>query len=154
MIYHLMYGRGQTTPCPMCTMWIDGYNGVAHHISQNMDFAIVAAAEPPALRAHARTRGWGNLRLLSAGEGSTFKYDLGSEDEQGNQNSTMSVFTRDTDGVLRHFYSVHPRLSADIKERGIDLMTPVYNLMDLTLQGRDNWYAKLDYGRLTSIRTP
>jgi predicted dithiol-disulfide oxidoreductase (DUF899 family) len=32
------------------------------------------------------------------------------------------------------------------KERGIDLMTPVYNLMDLTPQGRDNWYAKLDYG--------
>ena len=28
----------------MCTLWIDGINGVAHHIAQNVDFAIVAAA--------------------------------------------------------------------------------------------------------------
>src|SRR3954469_20994782 len=79
VIYHLMYGKRQTNPCPMCTMWIDGYNGVAHHIARKVDFAIVAAADPPALRAHARQRGWHNLRLLSTGEGSTFKYDLGSE---------------------------------------------------------------------------
>lgn len=153
VIYHLMYGKRQTTPCPMCTMWIDGYNGVARHIYQNIDFAIVAAAEPPELRAHARARGWRNLRLLSTGEGSTFKYDLNSEDEEGNQDSTLSVFTRDAaDGTLRHFYSVHPRMGTDIKERGIDLLTPVYNLMDLTPQGRGDWYAKLDYGGLTSIR--
>ena len=56
VIYHLMYGKRQTTPCPMCTLWVDGYNGVAHHIAQRVDFAIVAAADPPALRAHARRR--------------------------------------------------------------------------------------------------
>jgi predicted dithiol-disulfide oxidoreductase (DUF899 family) len=78
VIYHLMYGKRQTKPCPMCTAWIDGINGVAHHIAQNIDFAIVAAADPVALRAHARARGWNRLRLLSAGD-STFKYDLGSE---------------------------------------------------------------------------
>ena len=38
----------------MCTMWIDGYNGVAHHLAQNLDFVIVAAAEPQALREQAR----------------------------------------------------------------------------------------------------
>src|ERR1700757_4026779 len=35
VIYHLMYGKLQTKPCPMCTAWIDGINGVAHHIAQN-----------------------------------------------------------------------------------------------------------------------
>src|SRR5207237_4520040 len=83
VIYHLMYGKCQTKPCPMCTAWIDGINGVAHHIAQNVDFAIVAAADPAASRAHARARGWNRLRLLSAGD-STFKYDLGSEDREGN----------------------------------------------------------------------
>ena len=141
-----MYGKRQTNPCPMCTLWIDGYNGVAHHIAQRVDFAIVAAADLPLLRAHARRRSWHNLRLLSAGEGSTFKYDLGSEDSEGNQDSTISVFTRDTDGTLRHFYTAHPRMDSNIKERGIDLLTPVYNLLDLTPQGRGNWYAELDYG--------
>ena len=145
VIYQFMYGKKQTNPCPMCTLWIDGYNGAAHHLARNLDFAIVAAADLPALRAHGRRRGWNNLRLLSAGE-NTFKYDLGSEDREGNQDSTMSVFTRDAAGTLRHFYSAHPWLAADVRERGIDLLTPVYNMLDLTPQGRGNWYASLDYG--------
>ncbi|WP_210578563.1 DUF899 family protein [Streptomyces sp. GESEQ-4] len=67
VVYHLMYGKKQTEPCPMCTMRCDGFNGVARHIAQNVDLAIVAAADLPALRAHARNRKRTNLRLLSAG---------------------------------------------------------------------------------------
>src|SRR5215467_7247047 len=115
VIYHFMYGNRQTSPCPMCTLWIDGINGVAHHIAQNVDFAIVAAADPPALRAHARNRGWNKLRLLSAGD-SAFKYDLGSEDREGRQDSTLSVFGKDAKGAVRHFYTAHPWMSPDIKE--------------------------------------
>jgi predicted dithiol-disulfide oxidoreductase (DUF899 family) len=146
VVYHFMYGKRQTSPCPMCTLWIDGFNGVAHHLAENVDFAIVAAADPPTLRAHARTRGWNKLRLLSAGA-STFKYDLGSEDREGDQDSTVSVFTRDGDGTLRHFYSAHPGMAPDIRERGLDLLCPAYNILDLTPQGRGDWYAKLDYAR-------
>jgi predicted dithiol-disulfide oxidoreductase (DUF899 family) len=145
VIYHLMFGKKQTRPCPMCTAWIDGYNGIAHHLARNVDVAIVAAAEPATLRAFARERGWDKLRLLSAGD-STFKYDLGSEDREGGQDSTISVFTRDSDGTLRHFYSGHPWLAPDVKERGIDELTPIWNLMDLTPQGRGTFYTSLDYG--------
>jgi predicted dithiol-disulfide oxidoreductase (DUF899 family) len=144
VVYHLMYGRKQANPCPMCTMWIDGFNGVARHLAQNVDLAIVAAADLPALRQHARNRGWDNLRLLSCGT-STFKYDLLSEDAEGNQDSTISVFTRDSDGTLRHVYSAHPWMAEEIKQRGIDLLTPVYNVLDLTPEGRDDWYAELTY---------
>ena len=144
LIYHLMYGKRQTKPFPMCTAWIDGMNGVAQHVAQNVDFAIAAAAQLPALRAHGRDRGWNRLRLLSAGD-STFKYDLGSEDREGNQDSTISVFTRDGNGVVYHFYTAHPWMSPEIKERGIDLMSPIWHLLDLTPQGRGNWYAKLEY---------
>lgn len=153
VIYHLMFGKKQTRPCPMCTAWIDGYNGIAHHLAQNVDVAIVAAAEPATLRAYARERGWDNLRLLSAGD-STFKYDLGSEDREGGQDSTISVFTRDSDGTLRHFYSGHPWLAPDIKERGIDELTPIWNLMDLTPQGRGKFYASLDYGTKVKAARP
>ena len=145
VIYHLMYGKKQMKPCPMCTLWMDGFNGVAHHVAQNADLAIVAAAGVPELRAHARNSGWNHLRLLSCGSNS-FKLDLRSEDEEGRQDSTVSVFTKDGDGKLRHFYSAHPSMGSEIKERGIDLLTPVYNLLDLTPRGRGNWYAKLDYG--------
>jgi len=145
VIYHFMYGKKQTVACPMCTAWIDSFNGVAHHLAQNVDLAIVAAADPATLRAHARNRGWDKLRLLSAGD-STFKYDLGSEDGEGHQDSTISVFTRDSDGTLRHFYSGHPWLADDVKERGIDELIPVWNMLDLTPQGRGKWYASLEYG--------
>jgi predicted dithiol-disulfide oxidoreductase (DUF899 family) len=56
-------------------------NGVAQPIAQNIDVAVVAAADPKALRDHARARGWNNVRLVSAGS-NTFKYDLGSEDDK------------------------------------------------------------------------
>src|SRR3954447_7410265 len=90
VIYHFLYGKRQTTACPICTMLIDGLTGVAHHLAENLNLAIVAAADPKTLRAHARKRGWNRLRLLSAGEGSTFKYDLGSEDHEGHQDSEVS----------------------------------------------------------------
>ena len=144
VIYHLMYGKAQTSPCPMCTMWLDGFNGVAHHVAANADFAVVAAADVPTLRAHARNRGWNRLRVLSCGE-NTFKYDLRSEEADGAQDSTVSVFTLDADGSPRHSYTAHPRLSADIDQRGIDLLAPVWHLLDLTPQGRGDWYAQLDY---------
>lgn len=150
VIYHFMYGKKQTTACPMCTAWIDGYNGIAHHLAQNVDFAVVAAADLPTLREYARNRNWNNLRLLSAGE-SSFKYDLGSEDSEGHQDSTISVFTQDKDGTLRHFYSGHPWLAEDIRERGIDEMSPIWNVLDLTPQGRGSWYASLNYG--TKVQT-
>jgi predicted dithiol-disulfide oxidoreductase (DUF899 family) len=145
VVYHFMFGKKQTSPCPMCTAWIDSFNGVAHHLAQNLDLAIVAAADPPTLRAFARERGWNRLRLLSAGD-STFKYDLGSEDREGGQDSTISVFTRDADGTLRHFYSGHPWLAEDVRERGIDELNPVWNMMDLMPQGRGSFYASLEYG--------
>jgi predicted dithiol-disulfide oxidoreductase (DUF899 family) len=145
VIYHFMFGKNQTKPCPMCTAWIDAFNGIAHHLAQNVDLAIVAASDPATLRAYARERGWNRLRLLSAGE-STFKYDLGSEDREGHQDSTISVFTRGADRTLRHFYSGHPWLADDIKERGIDELNPIWNFLDLTPQGRGKFYASLDYG--------
>ena len=145
VVYHFMYGKRQSKACPMCTAWLDGANGVAHHLAQNLDFAVVAAADVPTLRAYARSRGWDKLRLLSAGD-STFKYDFGSENREGAQDSTVSVFTRDTDGTLRHFYSAHPWMAPDVKERGIDLLAPIWHVMDLTPQGRGNWYASLAYG--------
>jgi predicted dithiol-disulfide oxidoreductase (DUF899 family) len=144
VVYHFMYGKKQSKPCPMCTMLIDGWEGVAHHVAQNADVVIVAAADPTTLRAHARKRGWYNLRLLSCGD-NTFKYDFGSEDREGGQDSTLSVFTKDGDGTLRHFYTVHPWLSQEVKERGMDLVFPVYNILDLTPQGRGNWYGSFDY---------
>jgi predicted dithiol-disulfide oxidoreductase (DUF899 family) len=144
IVYHFMFGKAQTEPCPLCTMWIDGYDAVAPHLLQNADLVIVAAADPEALRAHAASRGWRNLRLLSAGD-STFKFDLGSEEPDGTQTEWISVFTRDGDGNVRHVFSKGAQLADDRRERGIDLLSPVWHLLDLTPGGRGEWYPSLRY---------
>ena len=144
VVYHLMYGKAQTEPCPLCTMWIDGYNAAAPHLAPNVDFAVVAAADPAALAAHAASRGWNNLRLLSAGD-STFKYDLGSEEADGTQTEWVSVFTRDDAGHLCHLYSKGAQMADDRRERGIDLLSPVWHLLDLSPNGRGDWYPSLSY---------
>ena len=144
VVYHLMFGKLQTVPCPMCTMWIDGLNGVARHLAQNVDFVVVAAADPSELRAHARARGWHHVRLLSSGT-STFHSDLGAEDDEGWQDSTVSVFTLEPDGTPRHFYTSHPHFDEEVRERGIDLFAPAWHILDLTPAGRGDWYAGLDY---------
>jgi predicted dithiol-disulfide oxidoreductase (DUF899 family) len=144
VVYHLMLGKAQMSPCPMCSMWIDGFDAVATHLAQNVDLVIAAAADPGPLRDHARSRGWDRLRLLSCSD-NTFKYDLGSEDGAGNQDSTVSVFTLGPDGSVRHFYSAHPTMGPDINQRGIDLLSPVWHILDLTPPGRGDWYAQLEY---------
>ncbi len=34
---------------------------------------------------------------------------------------------------------------SDIQERGIDLLSPIWHMLDLTPQGRGDWYTKLEY---------
>ena len=144
VLYHFMFGKAQVEPCPLCTMWIDGYNAAAPHLAENVDFAVVAAAEPGAIRSHAEGRGWKNLRLLSA-RNTTFKYDLGSEEADGAQTEWISVFMLGGDGTVRHLYSKGAQMADDRRERGIDLLNPVWHLLDLTPDGRSDWYPSLNY---------
>jgi len=145
IVFQLMYGKAQTQPCPMCTMWLDGLDGVAGHLAENVDLVVVAAADIQPLLEHATNRDWRHLRLLSAGE-NTFKFDMGSEDADGNQQSAISVFDREGDGTIRHTYTVYPQWSDTDHQRGLDLLSPVWHMLDLTQHGRGDWYPSLSGG--------
>ncbi len=145
IVFQLMYGKAQTQPCPMCTMWLDGLDGVALHLDENVDLVVVAAADFDPLLAHASSRGWRNLRLLSAG-GSTFKFDMGSEDGDGNQQSAISVFEQEDGGTIRHTYTAYPQWSDTDHQRGLDLLSPVWHMLDLAPEGRGDWYPSLSGG--------
>src|SRR5580700_1245926 len=103
IVDHLMWGANDKAPCPMCTMWADGYNAVAPHVSQKVTFVLVAKVEIGKLRDWARGRGWDKIRLLSSGENS-FNLDFRVEDEKG-QLPAVSVFSREADGQIHHFYT-------------------------------------------------
>jgi predicted dithiol-disulfide oxidoreductase (DUF899 family) len=82
------------------------------------------------------------LRLVSSA-GSNFKTDLHFADSDGRQDPGISVFFRAPDGV-RHFYSATAMMKEKLY-RGIDLLSPVWNILDVTPEGRGNWNPKLDY---------
>ncbi len=45
---------------------------------------------------------------------------------------------------MKHFYSGSAMMKDNVN-RGIDLLSPVWNLFDLTPEGRGNWNAKVEY---------
>lgn len=142
IVDHLMWAAGDKLPCPMCNMWADGYDAVAQHIGNKVNFVLVAKVEIARLRDWARRRGWDKIRLLSSHD-NTFNRDFLVEDDKG-QRPGVSVFRRQPDGRIYHFYTTEAALGPG-HHRGIDLFSPVWNLLDLLPEGRENWMPKHFY---------
>ncbi|MEM6989083.1 MAG: DUF899 family protein [Myxococcota bacterium] len=142
LLYHFMLGKAQTQPCPMCTLWTTGFNAIAEHLAEHANLAIACAATIGELRGLARRHEWSRLRLLSCDD-NAFKADFGSEDEDGRQRPAISVFTRNPDGGVVHRYTSGIALADDVRERGLDLLNPLWHLLDLTPKGRGAWYPSI-----------
>lgn len=140
ILIHYMFGADAAAPCPMCTLWVDGYNALMPHLAQMANVALVAKVDAVKLQAFAGQRGWSNLRVLSSRD-TTFNRDFGVEDKDSTQRPGVSVFTLTDDNAVEHFYS-----SEMSRERGIDLLTPFWHLLDLLPDGRKDFMPRLDYG--------
>jgi len=146
VLYSFMFGPKMAEPCHMCTPFLDGLNGNAHHISQRVNLAVVARSPLPRVRQVAWARGWRNLRMLSSAE-NDFNRDYFGESPDGDQSSIIHVFVKRPTGV-HHFYSSELNfLPAESGQntRHIDLMWPLWNVLDLTPEGRGSWYPSLAY---------
>ena len=142
IMIHLMYHPNDAEPCVMCSMWADGYNAVTPHIEERANFVLVAKAPIEKLREFAQKRGWDKIRLLSS-YGTSFNSDFYVEDEEENQMPAVSVFVKKPDGIYHH-NTIKAGWGDDVW-RGIDLMSPVWNLFDLTPQGRGDWMPGHEY---------
>ena len=58
IVDHLMWAPNDQLPCRMCNMWADGYAGIAQHVSDKVNFVLVAKVEIGRLREWGRSRGW------------------------------------------------------------------------------------------------
>jgi predicted dithiol-disulfide oxidoreductase (DUF899 family) len=143
LLMHFMYGKAQTAPCPMCTAWADGYDGALPHIQQTANFAVLVAGDVATFSAYARQRGWKNLRLVGAGD-SDLKRTLGFETDDGAQHPGVSVFERKADGSVTHFYSQSAFLG-EAGYRGMDLLSPIWHFLDLTPEGRGDFFPAKSY---------
>lgn len=143
VVFHFMWKPSDQNPCPMCTMWHDGYNAVAPHVARSTSIALVAKQDAAPLRKFADGRGWSNLRAVSSG-GNSFNLDFGMEDADGNQFPGLSVFVKDKAGEIRHFYTMSAMMGDD-NYRGMDLLSPVWNMLDLLPNGRGDWMPSVKY---------
>jgi predicted dithiol-disulfide oxidoreductase (DUF899 family) len=145
-LYSFMYGPAMKEACPMCTSFLDALDGNAHHITQRIALAVAAKSPYPRIRAHADRRGWRRLRLLSSAR-TSYNRDYHGEDAEGRQLPMMNVFIRRA-GRIHHFYGTE-LLFAEQEPgqdaRHIDLMWPVWNVLDLTPGGRGVFRPSLDY---------
>ena len=134
-------------PCPSCTSIIDGMDGAAQHIAQQVSFVVVAKAPIEQFVAHGQSRGWRHARLLSSAR-NTFNRDYLVEDEQEAQFPIAHVFAR-RDGKIHHFWSSELYDAPNdpgLHPRHVDFMWPLWAALDRTPGGRGtDWHPKLDY---------
>jgi predicted dithiol-disulfide oxidoreductase (DUF899 family) len=134
-------------PCPSCTALLDQLDGAAEHVTQHLNFAVVAKAPLPRVLTFARERGWRRLRLLSSA-GNSYNTDYFAETAGGFQRPMLTVFHRDGD-VIRHFWSselLNAPTEPGQEPRHVGTLEPLWNLFDLTPEGRPaNWVEQFSY---------
>jgi predicted dithiol-disulfide oxidoreductase (DUF899 family) len=133
-------------PCPSCTALLDQLDGAVEHAEQWIDFVVVARAPLPRILAFSRERGWRRLRLLSSAQNS-YNRDYLAETPEGNQRPMLNVFHRDG-AVIRHFWGselLYAPTEPGQDPRHVGLLEPVWNLFDLTPEGRPDWDEQLSY---------
>jgi predicted dithiol-disulfide oxidoreductase (DUF899 family) len=165
VIYNFMFPRGyggprpgptggetallplEEGPCPSCVALLDQLDGAADHVSQRLNFSVVAKTSLARLLTFAKERGWRHLRLLSS-VGNTYNRDYFGEDAEGWQMPMLNVFHRESE-TIRHFWGAELTYApADPGQdhRSVGTLEPLWNLFDLTREGRPlDWDEQLRY---------
>jgi predicted dithiol-disulfide oxidoreductase (DUF899 family) len=142
-MYHVMYFQDDKEFCPMCSMWIDGLDGIAHHVMQRANIVAATLAPFEALQSWKERRGWRRIPVY-ADVDPFFARDMGAEAPDGTPMSTVLVFEKTPEGV-RHRYTGHAEIIKDAEYRGVDQLCPTWHVFDLLPIGRGDWLASNDY---------
>jgi predicted dithiol-disulfide oxidoreductase (DUF899 family) len=102
---------------------------------------------PNPFRDWARGRSWKNLRLLSSTD-NTYNKDYFAESYETGQRSAINVFHK-SEEQIHHFYGAEIQYIPTEKgqdPRHVDLIWPIWNVFDLTPEGRGtDWQPKYSY---------
>ena len=139
-------------------------DGAARHVPQRAPFYIVAKSPIARLAAWARDRGWNHLRFLSTagnsydadyfGDTSSFgpamRAERGYEDGKNWDEPMLNVFHKEG-GAIRHFWGSELVFAPEEEgqdHRALDLLDPVWGLLDTTPEGRGDFFPKLSYAEV------
>jgi len=145
LVYSMMYGPQRKEPCPMCTSFLNSWNGTAINLRQRVSVAVTARSPIERLLEYKKVRTFTNLPFVSDMSGEYTRTYVNAEDADV---PGFSVFTK-RDGTIRHFYT--GEMSGEMADPGQDPrggpdLDPLWLMLDLTPEGRGtDWYPKLNY---------
>jgi len=161
-LYSFMYGPERDKPCPGCTHMLDSLDGAMRHVPQRMPVYIVCRPPIAKQNAWAHKRGWDHLSMLSTA-GNTYDADYfgdtsklsepmrlerGYEPGKNWDEPMFNIFRKDGDKI-RHFWGsemVYAPEDPGQHHRAGDLVDPVWGLLDMSPEGRGDFFPKLSYG--------
>jgi AraC-like DNA-binding protein/predicted dithiol-disulfide oxidoreductase (DUF899 family) len=123
------------TGCSYCTMWADGFNGLAPHLSDRAAFVLVSPDKPEVQKRFAEKRPW-NFRTVSC-DGAAFASDMGFENDKGEHWPGISTFHREPDGKI-------VRIAKTFFDQNDDYCA-VWPILELLKGGPGSWQPKYDY---------
>ena len=145
IVYHFMFGPGWKEGCPSCSFLADSFDGSVVHLAQrDTAFTAISRATLPEIEAFKKRMGW-RFPWVSS-HATDFNHDFGvsySKEEiasgkklynygtsgfAAEEAPGASVFFK-KNGEIFHTYSTYAR--------GLDILLPAYNWLDLTAKGRD-----------------
>lgn len=85
--------------CPYCTLWADGFNGIAGHLARRTAFVVASPDDPVMQENFARGRGW-TFRMVSV-KNSSFTKDLGFEPTPGAYWPGFTTFLKENGRIYR-----------------------------------------------------
>jgi predicted dithiol-disulfide oxidoreductase (DUF899 family) len=145
MVYSMMYGPERKAACPMCTSFLNSWNGAAINLRERVAIAVTARSPIQRLLDFKKQRGFANLPFVSDSSGEYTRAYVTPDDADV---PGFSIFTR-RNGRIFHFYSGEMSgAMADLGQdpRGAPDADPLWMMLDLTPAGRGtDWYPKLDY---------
>jgi len=146
VVYHFMLGPGWKEGCPSCSYLADGFDGAVVHVAhRDTTFLVISRAALPEIQAFQKRMGWRFKWVSSFGSDFNFDYQVSVTKEEMAKGDTIynyapskfsteerpgaSVFYKNGAGEVFHTYSTYAR--------GLDILIPTYNFLDLTPKGRD-----------------
>jgi len=145
LVYHFMLGPGWEQGCPSCSFLADSFDGITIHIAQrDTSFVAVSRATLPEIGAFKKRMGW-KFKWVSS-NGNDFNYDYKVSFSKDDIASGKPIYNYETipfpseegpgasafikkGGEIFHTYSTY--------SRGLDILVPMYNWIDMTAKGRD-----------------
>ena len=143
LVYSMMYGPKRKGPCPMCTSFLNSWNGTAMNLRQRVAVVVTARSPIDRLVEYKMQRGYTSLPFVSDSSGDYTRTYVNADDADV---PGFSVFVK-RGGTIFHFYS--GEMSGEMADpgqdpRGAPDADPLWLMLDMTPGGRGaTWYPEI-----------